>query len=227
MDNTHIIISLGGSMVVPDLPDSLYVKNFVSLINEYVKKDFKFIIIVGGGKICRNYQNALKEIRNVSNEELDILGVHSTVFNAQFVRMSFGENAYKEVLQGPDNLLNVDSKIIIGAGWKSGNSTDLIAILSAEKVGAKKVINLSNIDYAYNKDPNKFSDAVKIEHSSWADFRAILPKEWNPGLNAPFDPIAALKAESEGIEVAIMNGKNLENLKNYLDGQSFIGTVIR
>ena len=90
----------------------------------------------------------------------------------------------------------------------------------------KKIINLSNIDYVYDKDPRKYPDAVRIEKISWADFRTLLPSEWDPGLSSPFDPIAAKEAEYLGIEVAIMNGKNIENLKNYLDGQEFLGTVI-
>jgi uridylate kinase len=93
-------------------------------------------------------------------------------------------------------------------------------------VGAKKVINLSNIDYAYDKDPNKFPDAEIIKESTWGDFRKLLPTEWDPGLNAPFDPIAAERAEELGLEVVIMNGKNIENLKKYLDGGEFVGTVI-
>jgi uridylate kinase len=224
--NKHIVISLGGSIVIPDMPDSSYLKNFISLINEYVLKGNKFIIIVGGGKTCRNYQDALKEVRDVTNDELDILGVCSTVFNAEFVRLAFGNNVYGKVMQGPDNLNEVDTPIAIGAGWKPGSSTDLGAILFAEKINAKTVINLSNIDYAYDKDPKKYPDAVKIEESNWADFRKILPEEWDPGLNAPFDPIAARKAEALGLEVVIMNGKNIDNLKAYLDGDKFLGTII-
>jgi uridylate kinase len=39
--------------------------------------------------------------------------------------------------------------------------------------------------------------------------------------------VASKMAEAEGIEVAIMNGRNIENLKNYLDGGVFVGTVIK
>jgi uridylate kinase len=94
-------------------------------------------------------------------------------------------------------------------------------------VGAKKVINLSNIDYAYDKDPNKYPDAKKLESISWAEYRLLIPKEWISGMSTPFDPIASQKAESLRIEVAIMNGRNIENLKNYLDGGVFVGTVIK
>jgi uridylate kinase len=55
----------------------------------------------------------------------------------------------------------------------------------------------------------------------------LLPKEWDPGLNAPFDPIAAEKAESLGLEVTILNGQKIENFRDYLDGRKFDGTVIK
>ncbi len=226
MENKKVILSLGGSIVVPQLPDPDYVTGLVSLVKEYVTKGYKFIIIVGGGKTCRNYQSALKEIREVSVEDLDWLGIYSTVFNAHFVRLSFGNDAYETVVQDPGDLKTIDENIIIGAGWKPGCSTDFDAILSAEESGATSIINLSNIDYAYDKDPKKFNDAVPIHEIKWSEFRKILPIEWDPGLNAPFDPIAAKKAEELGIEVVIMNGNNLENLKKYLEGEEFVGTKI-
>lgn len=225
--NKKIIISLGGSIVVPDLPDVEYVKSFVSLIKEYVAKDFKFIIIVGGGKTCRNYQNALRAIRDVTNEELDWLGISTTLFNAEFVKLAFGEGVYDKVIQDPKDLLNSNSMVTIGAGWKPGCSTDYDAILHAEKFGANSVINLSNIEYAYDKDPKKYEDAKPIIETNWVEFRKILPVNWDPGANTPFDTIAAKAAQDLGIEVVIMGGTNLENLKNYLDGKEFVGTRIK
>lgn len=222
----RIVISLGGSIVVPNLPDSDYIKELVSLVNDCVTRGYKFLIIVGGGKTCRNYQDALKQVREVSNEDLDWLGIYSTVFNAEFIRLAFGDATHGEVICDRTHLANIDADIIIGAGWRPGSSTDLAAVQAADIIGAASVVNLSNIDYVYDKDPRKFSDATPIHKTNWSDFRAILPTEWDPGLNAPFDPIAAKKAEELGIEVAIMNGKDLENLKKYLAGEEFIGTKI-
>lgn len=222
-----IIISLGGSIVVPNLPDPEFINIFKSFILEEVEKGKRFVIIVGGGKTCRNYQDALSKTINATTVDLDWIGIYSTRLNAELVRMSFGEYAFNEVALDPSVLPSFQKPIIIGAGWKPGWSTDYDAVMMALQLGAKKIINLSNIEYVYDKDPKKHNDAKKIEKSSWKDFRALLPKEWSSGLNAPFDPMAAEKAESLGIEVAIMNGKNIENLKNYLNGQKFTGTVIK
>jgi uridylate kinase len=225
--STYIVISLGGSIMVPDEIDLGFLTAFTSLIKEYIATGHRFVLITGGGKVCRKYQYALSELTDATNKDLDWLGIYTTQLNAQFMRLVFGDLAYEEIVTDISLFPETQKPIIVGAGHKPGASTDLNAVRAAEKTGAKKVINLSNIEYAYDKDPKKFPDAVRIEQSSWADFRKILPVEWSPGLNAPFDPIAAEMAESLGLEVAIMDGKNIENLRNYLDGKLFIGSVIK
>ena len=50
--------------------------------------------------------------------------------------------------------------------------------------------------------------------------------DWTPGKNTPFDPIASKKAEAMNLKVICASGKNIENIKNILDGKNFIGTKI-
>lgn len=223
----HIVISLGGSIIVPEEIDISFVKDFISTIKEYVSKDFHFIIITGGGRTCRKYNNALKEIVSPTDIDLDWLGIQVTHLNAEFIRICFGDLTHEKISLDPDNIPETDKPIIVGGGFKPGNSSDLVAVRSAINIGAKKVINLSNIDYIYDKDPNKFSDAQIIKETTWKEFRNILPKEWGPGINVPFDPIAAKEAEENGLEVVVMNGRKIINLKDYLDNKDFIGTIIK
>ena len=220
------IISLGGSLVVPDEIDTQFVVGFKQLIEKEVVFGKSFILIIGGGKICRRYQKAGTEISGLSNEELDWLGIHVTRLNAEFMRIVFGSLAHPNVIIDPTTVGLIKESLAIGAGWKPGNSTDFAAVVMAKTFGARKIVNLSNIDYAYDKDPNQYPDAKKIEKISWKEFKKIIPAEWSPGVNTPFDPVAAREAETLGIEVAIMNGKNLANLDSYLNGKAFQGTVI-
>lgn len=223
----RIVISLGGSLIVPNEIDIPFLKAFVAALDEYVQKGFRFIIITGGGRIARTYTLAAKEIINPTNEDLDWIGIESTRLNAELVRVAFGDHACVELIFNPDQIPETDKPVILGGGWKPGNSSDLAAVACAEHSGATTVINLSNIDYVCDKDPRYNPDAIKIEKATWSEFRALLPKDWDPGLNSPFDPVAAAHAETLGLEVAIMNGKNIENLKDYLDGKAFIGTIIK
>lgn len=225
--NNKIVMSLGGSLIIPNEIDADFLKLFISTIKEYVSKRFSFLIITGGGKTCRKYNDYLKQIIEPSNEDLDWLGISTTRVNAELVRICFRDLAYEKVVLDPDAIPETDKPIVVGGGWKPGNSSDLAAIHCARSVGATKIINLSNIDYVYDSDPRKNPNAKPIKEISWNDFREIIPKEWGPGINSPFDPIAAREAESLGYEVVILNGKNIENLKNYLDDKPFIGTVIK
>jgi len=227
MRNDYIVISLGGSIILPDQLDIGFLKKFISLINDYVEKGHKFIIITGGGKICRDYNISLEQIVKAKNEDLDWMGIAVTRLNAELIRIAFADLAYEKVLLDPEVIPNTDKPIIVGGGWKPGNSSDLAAVRAAKEIGSLKLINLSNIDFAYNKDPKIFPDAKKIVKTSWKKFREILPDTWVPGGNSPFDPVAAREAQELGLELVIMNGRNIENLKSYLDGKDFLGTTIK
>lgn len=225
--NNKIVISLGGSLIIPEDIDVEFLNKFILTIKEYVAKGFKFLIITGGGKICRKYNNSLKEITTPSNEDMDWLGISATRLNAEFIRISFGDLAYNKIILDPDFIPETTKPIIVGGGWKPGNSSDLAAIRCAKSIGATKVINLSNIDNVYDKDPKTNPDAKPIDKISWIDFMLLFPNDWVPGRNIPFDPIASCEAETLGYEVVILNGKNIDNLKSYLDNNQFVGTVIK
>jgi len=223
-----IVISLGGSIVIPDEINAEFLTDFIQLIKGYIQKEFRFVIIVGGGKICRKYQAALTQISDPSREDLDWLGIYTTHLNAEFLRLSFGDCADEKIISDVATLEMHDRPIILAGGHTPGATTDLNAVRVAQKINAHDIINLSNIDFAYDKDPRTYSDAKPIEKISWEEFRKIIPsiEDWGPGNSAPFDPIASKLAEVSDITVAIMNGNNIENLKKYLEGEEFIGTII-
>ena len=214
-------------MVIPDMPDGEFILNFKKIILNWTKKDKKFVIIVGGGKTCRRYNEALSKVINATDEDLDWMGIYTTQLNAQLVRLSFGDDASNQIVTDPSVVKDIDSDIIIGAGWKPGCSTDTDAVMIAKEINAKKVINMSNIDYVYDFDPKTNPNAQKFENLTWKQYRSFIPSEWKPGSNTPFDPIASEMAEKEGIEVAFMSGHSLESLEKYLNGESFIGTTIK
>ncbi|HAS80739.1 MAG: hypothetical protein UR25_C0003G0059 [Candidatus Nomurabacteria bacterium GW2011_GWE1_32_28] len=226
MEKETVIISLGGSLIIPDDIDIDFLKGFKNLIISQIKLGKKFVIITGGGKICRKYQEVAKEISEPSSDDLDWIGIASLRLNAQLLRVIFREYTHPKIIKDPMESLVFDKPIVVGSANKPGHSTDWDAVVIAKNVGAKKIINLSNTDYVYDSDPKIDPNAKKIEKISWTEYRKLIPEEWNPGLNSPFDPIASQLAEKEGMEVVIMNGKPLDNLAKYLNGEEFNGTTI-
>ncbi|MFZ1074843.1 MAG: UMP kinase [Minisyncoccia bacterium] len=225
-ERERIVVSVGGSLIVPDGIDTGFLLRFKELILGKVQRGFTFTIIAGGGKTARRYQDAANTVTPLSRQDTDWIGIHSTRLNAQLLRNIFVGYAHTQVIKNPTIDIDADEPIIIAAGWQPGCSTDYVAVLMAKNLDARRLVNLSNIDYVYDKDPKKNANAKKIEKIEWAEFRKLIPESWDPGLSTPFDPIAAKEAELLGLEVAIMNGKHLEEFSNYLDNKPFAGTII-
>lgn len=223
-----LIISVGGSLVVPNGGiDTAFLKDFKRLISTHIKKGWRFVIVVGGGGTARQYQQAARSIGKLQRDDIDWLGIHSTRLNGHLMRTVLRDVAHPIMLKDPTAPLTKWTRpVLIAAGWKPGWSTDYVATRFAKRLGAKVVVNLSNIDYVYDKDPNKHKDAKAICEIGWKDFRKMVGDTWDPGMNVPFDPVASKLAHHSGISVALLNGKNIKNLGALLSGKPFIGTVI-
>lgn len=232
MHEEIVVVSLGGSLIFPEKINSEFVLKFKKVIEEEIAKGYRFVIITGGGKIARTYIQAAQEMGCIDDEEKDWLGVHATRMNAHFIKTVFKQYAHPRINKNPrtkEDLMEhfaQGEKVMVAAGWRPGWSTDYVSTILAERFKAKKLINLSNITYLCDKDPNKFPDAQKIEKISWTDFRKMVGDKWDPGMNAPFDPIASKLAQENGLEVAIIGGVDLENMKNYIEGRKFEGSTI-
>ncbi len=223
-----IVMSVGGSIIVPDEIDVNFLKEFRKLVLDFVKKGNKVVIVCGGGKTCRKYQNAAKEIAKLNDVELDLLGIAATRLNAFFVKTLFGNKAFGVIEKDPKKAVKTSRKIIISCGWDPGHSTDWDAVALGRYFKADAVLNLFDLDYVYDKNPKEHSDARPIREISWPDFRKnIVGYKWAPGKNVPFDPIAAGVAEKHKIKVIVMNGKDIDNLRNFLEGREFKGTVVK
>jgi len=225
--NARYIISLGGSLIVPDEIDVKFLQEFRAIIFGQIAKRKKFLLITGGGRTSRRYSEAAKALGQLNPTDLDWLGIHSTRLNGHLLRTIFRKVANARIIDNPNRRLNAKEPVIIAAGYRPGWSTDYVAVLLAQKYQGTVVVNLSNVDYVYDKDPRKFKQAKPIKEISWPDFRKIVGNKWSPGAHLPFDPVASKLAEQMKLKVVIMNGKNLSNLKSFLAGKKFKGTIIQ
>ena len=226
------VISLGGSIIAPDNPDENFLKDFRSIIKEFLEKDEKqrFIFVTGGGGPARiwqkTYRNVCAEPSASRDDEADWIGITATRLNAQLVKAIMGEWCVQEVVTDPTRVEPLIGRVLVAAGWKPGFSTDYDSVLLAERFRADSVINLSNIAQVYTDDPKKNPDAKPIDTISWPDFCDLVGDEWTPGKNTPFDPVASRHAAKIGLKVICAAGRDLDNLRKILSGGQFLGTVI-
>lgn len=226
-----IVISVGGSLIYPN--GGIDTK-FLSNLNKFVREQLadnearQFFLITGGGAIARHYRDAGAQVigHELTRDDLDWLGIHATKMNAHLVRTIFRDIAHPFVLKHYEIIRKVEEPVVVASGWKPGWSTDYCSVMICEDYGIKTLVNLSNVDQVFDKDPKNHPDARALDKISWEDFRKMVGEEWIPGMNSPFDPIASKKAHELGIRVVVLNGNNFENLENYFKGDDFVGTVI-
>jgi len=227
-----IIMSIGGSLIVPkEGVDTTFLRNLNTFIRQKLaeNKNRQFFLVIGGGATARHYRDAGREVlgHELTNEDLDWLGIHATRLNAHLVRTIFHDIAHAHIIEHYEIIRKATEQLVVASGWKPGWSTDYDAVMLCEDYGARTIINLSNISQVYDDDPRTNPNAKPIEKMSWVEFKKLVPPQWTPGLNAPFDPVAARKAEEMGVKVVVMNGNDFSNVDKFLKGEEFLGTVIQ
>lgn len=227
----RIVISLGGSLVVPnDGIDTQFLSEFNAFVRHMLEEDSnrQFFVIVGGGATARHYRDAGRDVvgHELPLDDLDWLGVHATRLNGHLIRTIFKDIAHPVMLNEYDVIRKASEPVVVGAGWKPGWSTDYCAVLTCENYQVDTMVNLSNVAQVYDRDPNKHEGATPIDRMNWEQLQRLVGDEWSPGLHAPFDPIAAKRASQLDLRVLIVKGGDFENLRKAIAGDSFHGTVI-
>jgi len=219
------VLSVGGSVFIGDKPLTDKISEFCSAINSL--GEFRFVIVVGGGKTCRNYNETAKAL-GANNFQMDKLGIAATRLNAQLFTYKI-DKATKKVITNFDEIDEAidGGRIPIMGGMAEGQTTDAVGALLAEKLGFE-FINLSNVDGVYDKDPNVHDDAIMFKDISFNDMTFLLrEKLLIPGQHLFVDPQAASILSRSKIKSYFLNGDHLENFKNCLRGAEYKGTLVQ
>ncbi|MAG78867.1 UMP kinase [Candidatus Pacearchaeota archaeon] len=226
MKKRIIVLSLGGSLIIPDRIDLEFLKKFKKIINKNTKK-YKFVIVCGGGGIARKYIHALKEVKT-SEKRQSLSGITATRMNARFMSYFFNTNQ-KDI---PHNLKTIKKQIkeeniiFSGAlGYKTDQTTDSTAAFIARELKTD-FINLTNIYGLHNKNPLKYKNAKFIPKISWEDFDKMANKfKFTPGQHFILDQTASKTILKNKIKTYII-GKDLIQLDSILNNKKYKGTII-
>ena len=229
MQKEVIVISLGGSLIIPNEVDIKFLKKFKEVIKKN-SKVYKFVIVCGGGSTARKYINALREFK-ISNKLQSYAGISATRMNARFLTYFFGKDSndskgiphdMKEV----KSLLLKNDIVFCGALRYAPNQTsDSTSARLANYLNCK-FINLTNVQGLYTSNPRKNKNAKFIPYISWNDFNKIASKiAFKPGQHFVLDQTAAKIIKKNKVPTYIL-GSDLQQLDNLLNKKSFIGTSI-
>lgn len=218
-----IVISVGGSLIVPNKVDYKFLLKLKRSIKKISRK-YKVVICTGGGSVARDYIQALKKFK-LSELKQDLVGIEATRFNAKLVSIIL--NANKVIPSNIEELIKLIKRhnIIVCGGFKPGQTSDGTTAAIAAKLNAQFLVNITNVKGLFDKDPKKFKDAKFIPRIKHSEFEKILAKvKQKPGQHFVLDSYAAKLAKKFKINVLITN--DLKELENYLQNKKFNGTII-
>jgi uridylate kinase len=197
------------------------------LIKRLRKKEHQVAVVVGGGVIAREFINAAKKI-GLDEKVQDQVAIHVSRIFARFFMEKFQNSGCQSIpstIEKATDCFN-EGKIVVMGGLQPGMTTDAVAALLAENTNADLYIKATDQDGIYDKDPKKYSDAVKLDKLSFDDLsHFLINKKHRAGMNQILDPKAIKILRKARIKTIVINGFNPENTLSAVHGEK-IGTLI-
>jgi len=223
-----IIISLGGSVIIPKDVDINFLKKFKEIIKKH-KKNYQFVIVTGGGITARKYMEGLEK-EGKSDYFKGLIGISITRMNARFMTYLFGKDVNKDMprsMKEVKNLLKKNNPVFCGGLRYNKKETSDATSAKLARYFNCDFINLTNVDGLYDKDPKKNKNAKLISEISWKEFYKKVNKiKYKPGQHFVLDQKASRTIKKYKIKTYII-GKKLENLNELLNNKDFRGTTIK
>ena len=221
------VISIGGSLLVKAKPDTEILRQLSQKISSFHASGKKIVLVIGGGKIARNYVECLDSF-GVNNFQKDLMGIAITRANALMVANVIPE-CHNEVLLHVNKAREILDlgKIPVFGGLMPFFTTDAVAALIAESLNAT-FVNLTNVNGIYAADPRDYPDARRFDEINYSDLISlIISCGSKPGQNIVLDFACCMILQRSNLLGVVLDGNDVENFSNYIEGNSFTGTTIK
>lgn len=227
----RVLLKLSGEALAGDKKIGLDY-SIITKICESIKKcadaGVQIGIVVGGGNFWRGRSSGAMD-----RTRADHIGMLATTMNALAIAdvlesigvdvrvqtaISMPQVAEPYIRNKAVRHMEKGRIVIFGCG--TGNpffSTDTASTLRAAEIEADIVLKATMVDGVYDKDPNKYDDAVKYDELSFND---ILVKNL-----AVMDSTAASMCKDNNIPILVFNLKRPDNIFDACMGEK-VGTIV-
>lgn len=221
-----VVISLGGSILIPKLEEHT-IREYVPVLKRIAKKHRLFVVVGGGGE-ARRYITIMRDL-GIDEGTSDEVGILITRLNATMLIAALGEDAYPKVAEthAEAKKFSETGKIVVMGGITPGQTTDAVAAVLAERVGAAVFINATSVDGVYEEDPRKNPDAKRFDRLTPKELLAIVGAGGlGAGSNNVLDVIAARIVERSTIPLVVLDGRDPKNISEAILKGKFRGTIV-
>lgn len=226
MKKEKVVVSIGGSILIPGNDDPVYIKKLSEMIKK-ASKEVHIIVVCGGGKIARYYTETGAELGGTTYQ-LDMLGIGATRLNAGLLALSLGDLSSMDIPLTAEDAVSRSSEdiIVIMGGTVPGHTTDAVAAMVGKEMKADRIVNATSVDAVYSSDPKKDPNAKRFSKLTIDELSQLVYTEHGAGRSSVFDPLGIRIAKEEKIDIMIVNGRDLEDLTNAILGNGIKGTYI-
>ena len=229
MKKRVVVLSLGGSLIIPKNIDVKFLREFRSVLKKHTRK-YKFVVVCGGGSTAREYIGGLEKEKSAKKIfHQGLLGIATTRLNARFMTYFFGNDANKGIphdMKEVKGMLRIYDIVFCGALRYAKSETSDATSAKLANLFNSDFINMTNVLGLYNKNPSKYKDAKFISKITWESFDKMASSLiFKPGQHFILDQTASKIIKKYKISTYIL-GQNLKNLDSVLRGKKFKGTLI-
>ena len=220
-----VVVSRGGTILVPGNNDSEYIARLAEMLKG-LADGTRLAVVCGGGKTARYYAEVGGALGG-DTYQLDILGIGATRLNAQLLSLALGDmpDRVPETVEETAEKA-APGRIAVMGGTEPGHTTDAVAAMVAKAMKADRIVNATSVDAVYTDDPRKNPEAKRIPRMTVSQLGDIVYKEHGASKSSVFDPLGVQIARGSCIDISMVDGRNVEELRKAILGQPFDGTFV-
>jgi uridylate kinase len=222
----RVVLRIGGSVVASPINTKL-LNEYVEVLKTLRKRGHQIAAVVGGGQLAREFIGVAKNL-GLKMQAQDEIAISVSRLFAQLFLQRLGNAGCGKVAATLDEAADYLAKgrILVMGGLKPGITTDAVAALVAERVGADLIVKGTDQDGVFDKDPRKHGDAIKLDHLFLDDLCKILElSKHEAGMHQIIDPVAIAVLKRRRTKLVVVNGFNPANILAAVNGEN-VGTTI-
>ena len=227
MAYSRALIKLSGEALMGEKPygiDPEIVQSIAKDVSKVVENGTQIAIVVGGGNIFRGLKGSAA---GMDRATADYVGMLATVMNAITLQDGLERAGVATRVQSAIDMQQIAEPYIrrrairhlekgrvVVFGGGCGNpffTTDTTAALRAAEINAEVVFKATKVDGVYDRDPKKFSDAVKYDNLT---FQEVLANEIGV-----MDSTAIALCKDNKIPIVVFNIFQPGNISKAISGE--------